>query len=178
MSAESRREESLPSLPSLTFIVTCYFPPGIDTTDMASKSMLVSKFSYQPVGRLFDCPPAFLAPVFAGSRGQCLASKFSTSSPSYTRKKRNNKERGVSPMRRTGLNMPLWRMSVGQEVKERGLPAPVDKDKRSKLVVDPEHGLWGFFNADKELLTSPVKSLQHGELRVPVWFLSEVERST
>lgn len=67
-------------------------------------------------------------------------------------------------MKRTGLNIPLWRMSIGQEVMEGGLPVPVDKDKRSKLAVDPNHGLWGFFNRDKELLTPMEKEVSHGEL--------------
>jgi len=43
------------------------------------------------------------------------------------------------------------------------LPKPVlDPAKRPKVQVDPDHGLWGFFNEDKKLLTRPKDEAAHG----------------
>jgi large subunit ribosomal protein L47 len=45
------------------------------------------------------------------------------------------------------------------------LPKPVvDPKKRSKMEVDADHGLWGFFNKDKTLLSEPQEDSNHGEL--------------
>ena len=64
-------------------------------------------------------------------------------------------------MRRTGLNTPLYRLSVGQSVLEKGLPKPVEKDMRKSVEVDNDHGLWDFFN-NKKLLTDPEEEMKHG----------------
>ena len=43
------------------------------------------------------------------------------------------------------------------------LPQPVlDPARRSKVKVDPNHGLWGFFNKDKRSLTTPEQEAAHG----------------
>lgn len=43
------------------------------------------------------------------------------------------------------------------------LPQPVlDPKRRSKVQVDPDHGLWGFFNREKQALTKPEEDHAHG----------------
>src|SRR5580700_3497712 len=66
---------------------------------------------------------------------QSQSSSFSSSSPNaYPRD--HNRERGVSTVRRTGPRQPL---SVSKEP----LPKPVlDPAMRSKVIVDPDDGLW------------------------------------
>ena len=80
---------------------------------------------------------------------------FSTSSPRYPRD--NNRLRGVSPLRRTGPRQPL-------SVHKEPLPKPVlDPAKRSQVEVDPDHGLWGFFNKDRAAMSPPVEHTNHGQ---------------
>jgi large subunit ribosomal protein L47 len=44
------------------------------------------------------------------------------------------------------------------------LPKPVvDPKLRSKLEGDPDHGLWGFFNQEKTLLSKPEADSAHGK---------------
>lgn len=86
--------------------------------------------------------------------------KFS-STPSSRYPRDRNPNRGVSPLRRTGLPQPL---SVSKEP----LPKPLlDPARRSKLNVDENHGLWGFFNAQKEALSTPEQDDAHGKKNVP-----------
>ena len=43
------------------------------------------------------------------------------------------------------------------------LPQPVlDPERRSKVKVDDNHGLWGFFNKAKGALTTPEEEAAHG----------------
>ncbi|KAI9812848.1 MAG: 54S ribosomal protein L4 mitochondrial [Thelocarpon impressellum] len=56
------------------------------------------------------------------------------------------------------------------------LPTPVlDPAKRSKVPVDEQHGLWGFFNAERTALNTPEQDFAHGrpwtpaELRHKSW---------
>ena len=43
------------------------------------------------------------------------------------------------------------------------LPQPVlDPERRSKVETDPDHGLWGFFNRDKQALSTPIEDNAHG----------------
>jgi len=105
----------------------------------------------------FEAPPTFLAPSF----GFLLATKarisqFSTSAPLCLRTRDNNKNRGVSAIRRTG---PKHSLAMSKEP----LPQPVlDPARRSKVKVDENHGLWGFFNKDKKSLTTPEQEAAHG----------------
>ena len=87
----------------------------------------------------------------------------------YAKRRHNNPHRGESALRRTGLSH-----AVGMS--KEPLPVPVlDPRKRTKVVADPKHGLWGFFNEKKELLTPPDQELRHGrawtvnELRSKSW---------
>jgi large subunit ribosomal protein L47 len=92
-------------------------------------------------------------------RFQCLqppsTAQFSTTTPKCRRD--NNPMRGLSAMRATGLRGK--RISV----KKRELPEPVwDPAKRSVIETDPDHGLWGFFNKEKTLITTPDEDSSHG----------------
>jgi len=100
--------------------------------------------------------PDFLAPSFSRSLpASANIAKFSTSSSRpYPRDR--NPNRGVSALRRTGLRQPV---SVSKEP----LPQPVlDATKRSKPVVDENHGLWDFFSKDKAALATPEQDAAHG----------------
>lgn len=92
-------------------------------------------------------------------RVQCLnrpsISQFSTTVPKCRRD--NNPMRGLSALRATGLRGK--RISI----RKNELPEPVwDPAKRSEIETDPNHGLWGFFNKDKALITTPDEDSSHG----------------
>jgi len=109
-------------------------------------------------------PLAFLLPSFLRSQ----TSAFSTSQhKAFPRDK--NRDRGVSTVRRTGPRQPL---SVSKEP----LPTPVlDPKKRSKVVVDLNHGLWEFFHSKDKPMNTPEEDNEHGrpwsveELRHKSW---------
>ncbi len=103
-------------------------------------------------------PPLFLAPALFSFYQ--ISASFSTSSSvsqRTTRKKHaRHPNRGVSALRRTGL-----RHSV--EMDKYPLPVPVlDPEKRSKVSVDENHGLWGFFRPDKKALNTPEEMAAFG----------------
>ena len=103
-------------------------------------------------------PPLFLMPSFVCTAPYTPTAQFSSSESRCRRTKDNNKARGVSGLRRTGLKYPL---SMSKEP----LPQPVlDPAKRSKVNVDPNHGLWGFFNKRRTALTKPEDEAAHGNL--------------
>lgn len=67
-----------------------------------------------------------------------------------------NPERGVSTVRRTG---PKQALSMSKEP----LPVPVlDPKKRSKVTVDDDHGLWGFFHSKDKPMNTPEEDNKHG----------------
>ena len=109
-----------------------------------------------------DTPPVYLAPVFS------YQSHFSTSTSLRQRRKRDgNPNRGVSALRRTGLRYPVG-------MSKEPLPRPVtDPKKRSKVTVDKEHGLWGFFNKDRTSLSTPVQDAACG-MHQMIRFLCEM----
>ena len=88
------------------------------------------------------------------------SSPFSTSQPHHARqrgRKDNNPNRGVSPLRRTGLRFPL-------SVSNRPLPKPVlDPQKRSRPQGTEDHGLWGFFNEARDDIQTPKADFQWGK---------------
>ena len=108
-------------------------------------------------------PPLFLAPSLA-SIPQPLhqRSSFSTTAALSVRanKKRDgNPHRGESALRRTGLRYP-------NGMSKQPLPQPVlDPNKRSKIEVDKNHGLWGFFNEKRKALSTPEEDAAKGTLR-------------
>jgi large subunit ribosomal protein L47 len=95
-------------------------------------------------------PPAFLLPSI-------FTSSFSTTS-SVSARRDGNPNRGVSALRRTGL-----RRRQTLSVKPEDLPKPViDSKQRSQVDVDPNHGLWGFFNRDQYPFATPDYDNSHG----------------
>ena len=105
-------------------------------------------------------PPIFLAPLLA-SIPQFVhpRSSFSTTAALSVRsmKKRDgNPQRGESALRRTGLRYP-------NAMSKQLLPKPV-LDRKLKIEVDPDHGLWGFFNKDRKALTPPEDDTERGML--------------
>lgn len=95
------------------------------------------------------------------SLAQCThkpsVARFSTS-PALC-KKDNNKIRGLSAVRGTGLR-PRQTLSVKQkDFENQQLPTPVEIATTVKGTQD--HGLWDFFK-DQKLLQTPVEIQQHG----------------
>ena len=108
-------------------------------------------------------PPVFLAPSIASFPPSLHQRSSFSSTATLSARKRDkrdgNPHRGESALRRTGLRYPLG-------MSKQPLPQPVlDPSKRSKIEVDPNHGLWGFFNKDRKALTPPGADLQSGMLR-------------
>ena len=102
-------------------------------------------------------PPLFLIPSLTYTANYRQRAPFSSSAPRCRRFKDNNKARGVSALRRTGLKYPV-------AMSKEPLPQPVlDPKKRRKVVGDPNHGLWGFFNKQRTALTKPEDESAHGE---------------
>ncbi|KAI9821222.1 MAG: 54S ribosomal protein L4 mitochondrial [Pycnora praestabilis] len=136
---------------------------------MSVPSVIRSKIPLRSHGQV-RLLPVFLVPTFSSVKPVLnpQGSPFSTSqSPCFPRD--HNRNRGVSPVRRTGPRQPL---SVSKEP----LPQPVlDPKKRSKVAVDANHGLWQFFNKEKKPLSTPEEDHEHGrawsaeELRNKSW---------
>jgi large subunit ribosomal protein L47 len=112
-----------------------------------------------------DLRLTFLLPSYAT---QSRNAPFSTSVPK-TYPRDNNRQRGVSSIRRTGPRQPL-------SVSSLPLPVPVlDASKRSKIEVDPSHGLWDFFHSPEKPISTPEEDKAHGrhwtveELRGKSW---------
>ncbi|KAF2113485.1 54S ribosomal protein L4, mitochondrial [Lophiotrema nucula] len=111
--------------------------------------------------RLTSIPPSelilpFLAPSFQRSAPAPYAavSQFSTS-PALCKRTDNNKNRGVSILRHTGLR-PRQKLSV----RLKDLPKP--RSQRESVEGAPNHGLYGFFK-DKKLLQYPKDERSHGK---------------
>jgi large subunit ribosomal protein L47 len=111
-------------------------------------------------------PPPFLIPSLLAPIQQ-TSSFSSTTSSLYPRD--NNRQRGVSTARRTGLRQPL-------SVSKTTLPKPVlDPSKRSEVEVDDDHGLWQFFHSKEKPMNTPEEDYEHGrpwcveELRGKSW---------
>nr|POE54484.1 54s ribosomal protein l4, mitochondrial [Quercus suber] len=114
--------------------------------------------------RTYSLPPSFLLPAFIQT------SAFSTSICLSARKD-GNPNRGVSALRRTGLNKKQ-RLSITDKFLARGLPKPVlDPAKRSRVEVDPDHGLWDFFSQDGSAFDTPSEMASHGR----EWTIEELK---
>ena len=104
-----------------------------------------------------ELPPIFLAPLLAFTPNHpAQRNAFSTTTPVNARKKKRvdgNPHRGESALRRTGPKIFLG-------MSRMPLPQPVLR--RSKVETDPDHGLWGFFNRDKQALSEPTAENAHG----------------
>lgn len=107
-------------------------------------------------------PPGFLLPAFSSA---AQTASFS-SSTTRTARKDGNPARGISAIRRTGLNKKI-KLSVDAN----NIPKPVlDPARRSQVEVDFDHGLWGFFGKDRSPLQTPEELHAHGR----AWTLQEL----
>jgi large subunit ribosomal protein L47 len=121
--------------------------------------------------RCFDLP-LFLTPAFAATSLTLQPKRaFATARAPNERPERRmeNKHKGVSALRSTGTRVPL-------EVRKWELPVPdLDPKKRKEFKTNPNHGLWGFFNAEKAAMISPEDEAAFGrpwtyqELTVKDW---------
>jgi large subunit ribosomal protein L47 len=99
-----------------------------------------------------DTVLAFLVPSVQFAR-------FSTSPARW--KRDNNKNRGNSAVRATGLR-PRQTLSVKEkDFSKQKLPKPVKIEQ--EVTGTPDHGLWDFFQ-DQKLLQTPVQEQRHGRL--------------
>lgn len=107
-------------------------------------------------------PPIFLAPLLASiSRPLHQRSSFSTTptlSARANKKRDGNPHRGQSALRRKGSRYPT-------SMSKQPLPQPVlDRNKRTQIQVDPNHGLWGFFNSSRKTLSTEEEEEAKGML--------------
>lgn len=116
--------------------------------------------------RLQNTPPAFLLPAVLSPKQH--ASPFSSTTSSLFPRD-NNRERGVSTQRRSGLRQPV-------SVSKTPLPKPVlNPDKHAAIEVDEDHGLWEFFHNKDKPMNTPEEDYAHGrswcveELRAKSW---------
>ncbi|KAI4143662.1 MAG: hypothetical protein LQ340_006921 [Diploschistes diacapsis] len=87
---------------------------------------------------------------------RCQVARFSTTSPLSLKTADRNKNRGVSGLRRTGPRYP-------RAVSKEPLPQPVlDPARRSKIQVNEKHGLWDFFDKEKNPFEKPEVVAAHG----------------
>ncbi|KAH8698169.1 50S ribosomal protein-like protein L4 [Phaeosphaeriaceae sp. PMI808] len=82
-------------------------------------------------------------------------------------KKDNNSNRGLSPIRATGLRRRQTLSVRQKDFANQTLPTPVPIEE--KPTGSPDHGLWDFFK-NKELLQSPYDEQQHGR----AWTVGEL----
>lgn len=117
------------------------------------------------LSRTLCLPPAFLLPSFYG--GQTRAFHETQSH----QKRETNRNRGLSALRRSGL-----RKGQTLSVKLENIPKPVlNREERSQIQVDPDHGLWKFFNSERTSIATPEYNNAFGrawaveELRAKSW---------
>ncbi|KAL9079672.1 MAG: hypothetical protein Q9157_001448 [Trypethelium eluteriae] len=113
--------------------------------------------------------PTFLIPGLCPPKSSKVPSlPFSTTAQRLKRDKSRN--RGVSAIHATGL-----RRRQTLHVKKEDLPTPVlDRTKHSKIQIDPDHGLWQFFNDKRSALTSPDEDHAHGR----AWTVEELRHKS
>lgn len=127
---------------------------------------LLSSTLLPAVSRASGLPPAFLLPAFSVHQ----TATFSSTTPYHARRD-GNPNRGVSALRRTGLNK-RQKLSVKLE----NLPKPIrDPAKRSQVQVAEDHGLYDFLPASQASMHTPEELNAHGrgwtvpELRNKDW---------
>ncbi|PNS18710.1 hypothetical protein CAC42_5249 [Sphaceloma murrayae] len=115
----------------------------------------------QPLSQAQLLPPPFLLPSFY------RPSRHFHSSPSF-QKRETNKKRGLSALKRSGL-----RKGQTLSVKLENLPQPVlDPAERSRIDVDPEHGLYKFFRSPDRSMSQPDQIGEHGR----AWTVQELRK--
>ncbi len=104
-----------------------------------------------------DLPPTYLVPWLCPHlRASTIQRAPFSSQPCRGYPRDRNRNRGVSAIHRTG---PRHRLSVWNDP----LPRPVlEPSRRSKYPVDPNHGLWHFFNDKRTALSTPEEEHAHG----------------
>ncbi|KAK3704795.1 54S ribosomal protein L4 mitochondrial [Vermiconidia calcicola] len=137
------------------------------TMHCTSRALLTGAFG-AALHRSSTLPPSFLVPCLASKQP---ASPFSTTTPLHARKD-GNPSGGVSALRHTG---PGKRQKL-RSITPSQLPQPVrDPERRTSIVTDPDHGLWGFFNKERTSMPTPMDLVNHGrgwktqELRGKDW---------
>lgn len=143
-----------------------YHLHSIASTIWTSES--ISHITMKPVRSLQSTNPTkiplFLAPAFAElnilphSATRSFSSTTTTSAPRKG-KKDLNRRRGESVIRSTG---PRHELRVQTKFKE--LPKPRAEEDRplEEFPTNPNHGLYGFFNKDKETVIPSEREEQHG----------------
>jgi len=136
------------------------------TTMHCTCRSLLSNTLVSTASRTSTLPPPFLLPAFSTTQ----AAPFSSTTAQHARRD-NNPSRGVSALRRTGLNR---RQKL--TVKLSNLPKPVlDPARRSTIEVDENHGLYEFLPRSRAAMSTPEELNAHGrgwtvpELRVKDW---------
>ncbi|KAF2226815.1 mitochondrial 39-S ribosomal protein L47 (MRP-L47)-domain-containing protein [Elsinoe ampelina] len=125
----------------------------------SSRSLLLGGQSWT---RAQSLPPPFLLPSLYHPQVR------SFSSSPVTQKRESNKKRGLSALRRTGL-----RKGQTLSVKLANLPRPVlDPKKRSRIAVDPDHGLYKFFRSTEVSMTTPEELGKYGR----AWTVEELRK--
>ncbi|KAF2835241.1 MRP-L47-domain-containing protein [Patellaria atrata CBS 101060] len=115
-----------------------------------------------------DIIPTFLAPSLQKTNYQTksCASHFSTSPRQYYPRDQN-RNRGVSVIRRTG---PRNRQTLS--VRDDPLPTPVKR--KTNIEVDANHGLWQFFNKERRVMATPEEDAAHGR----AWSVEELRHKS
>lgn len=106
--------------------------------------------------------PLFLAPAFAESSAipSTIRTFTSTTCKNARRRRRDmNRHRGVSAMRSTGTRKQL---SVDRLYPELPVPRPEKERPVDDFPINPNHGLYGFFNKDKKVVLNDEDESQHG----------------
>lgn len=123
-----------------------------------------SRSGLQILAQPCSLPPAFLLPSLYS------ASTRSFHSSQSLEKRESNRLRGLSALKRSGL-----RKGQTLSVKLENLPKPVlNPAERSEVQVDPEHGLWKFFNPSKTSIASPEYNNAFGR----AWTVHELRRKS
>ena len=101
--------------------------------------------------------PTFLIPsISTQPLLRQLPCSFPYAKAGYHKTADRNRKRGVSALRRTGPKYPL-------SVSKLPLPQPVlEPEKHSKIEVDENHGLWGFFDKSRKSMLPPEEMAAHG----------------
>ena len=139
----------------------------LHTTNMhCTSATLLRTALISSAPRATTIPPLFLIPAFTISQ----ATPFSTTPTAHARKD-GNPNRGVSALRHTGIGKKQT-----LSVKLADLPKPVlDRELRSKVEVDEDHGLWDFLPPTRTAIRTPAELNAHGrgwtvpELRCKDW---------
>lgn len=113
------------------------------------------RWASAPVDAVFP----FLAPALQCSKHAPYVSVARFSTSPAVRGRDNNRNRGVSVLRHTGLRK-RQRLSVLRYLNGYDdIPKPAEP--QTEIKGDENHGLYGFFR-DKKLLRTPLEESQHG----------------